>query len=162
MRIRTEANECIDGQRYHYQKATSPTHAQLIRNIHLKFNKEIAAQHDGDNDDDTTDNSERPDGDNDNDNDVDCFPRQDKQPVLPQPDISPTAPTANNTPPSLIESSTDNPDDDDDDDDSMIIHDNRCYYNSDYDDDAADGTYTLDNSFDSATGIDDSATGNDG
>ena len=39
--------------------------------------------------------------------DVDCFPRQDKQPVLQQQDISPTAPTANNTSPSLIESSTD-------------------------------------------------------
>ena len=48
-------------------------------------------------------NNDRPDDDNDNDNDVDCFPRQDKQPVLPQ-DILPTAPTANanNTPPSLI------------------------------------------------------------
>ena len=41
-----------------------------------------------------------------NNNDVDCFPRQDKQPVLPQ-DISPTAPTANNHPLSSIESSTD-------------------------------------------------------
>ena len=49
----------------------------------------------------------RPDDDNNN-NDVDCFPRQDKQPVLPQ-DISPTAPTANanTTPPSSIESPTD-------------------------------------------------------
>ena len=36
-----------------------------------------------------------PDNDNNNNNDVDCFPRQDKQPVLPQ-DISPTATTANN------------------------------------------------------------------
>ena len=41
--------------------------------------------------------------DDDNDNDVDCFPRQDKQPVLPQ-DISPT-----DTLPSLIESTTDTP-----------------------------------------------------
>ena len=40
---------------------------------------------------------------NDDDDDVDCFPRQDKQPVLPQ-DISPT-----NTLPSLIESTTDTP-----------------------------------------------------
>ena len=50
-------------------------------------------------------NNDRPD---DDDDDVDCFPRQDKQPVLPQ-DISPTAPTtadANNTSPSLIETPT--------------------------------------------------------
>ena len=46
-------------------------------------------------------NNDRPD--DDDDDDVDCFPRQDKQPVQPQ-DISPTAPTANNTSPSLIES----------------------------------------------------------
>ena len=52
-------------------------------------------------------NNDRPD-DDDNNDDVDCFPRQDKQPVLPQ-DISPTAPTANNTSPSLIESSPDTP-----------------------------------------------------
>ena len=44
---------------------------------------------------------------NDNDDDVDCFPRQDKQPVLPQ-DISPTT-NANNTSPSFIESPTDTP-----------------------------------------------------
>ena len=51
---------------------------------------------------------DRPDDDhNNNDNDVDCFPRQDKQPVLLQQDIPPTAPTANNTLPSLIESFTD-------------------------------------------------------
>ena len=50
-------------------------------------------------------NNDRPD-DDDDDDDVDCFPRQDKQPVLPQ-DISPTAPTANSSPPSLIESPTD-------------------------------------------------------
>ena len=79
-------------------------------------------------------NNDRPDDDNDNDNDVDCFPRQDKQPVPPQ-DISPTA--TNNTPPSLIESFTDKstntdntcnniknnndrPDDDDDDDDDDV------------------------------------------
>ena len=46
--------------------------------------------------------------DDDDDDDVDCFPRQDKQPVLPQ-DISPNAPTAstaNNTSPSLIETPT--------------------------------------------------------
>ena len=57
-----------------------------------------------------------------------------------------------------------NPDDDDDDNDSTIIHNNRCYANSDYDDNEADDTYyTLDdNSFDYATGIDDYATGNDG
>ena len=47
-------------------------------------------------------NNDRPD---DDDDDVDCFPRQDKQPVLPQ-DISPTT-NANNTSPRLIESSTD-------------------------------------------------------
>jgi hypothetical protein len=41
---------------------------------------------------------------NNNNNDVDCFPWQDKQPVLPSQDISHTAPTANNTPPRLIES----------------------------------------------------------
>ena len=51
-------------------------------------------------------NNDRPD---DDDDDVDCFPRQDKQPVLQQQDISPTSPIANNTSPSLIESSTDNP-----------------------------------------------------
>ena len=49
------------------------------------------------------DNNNSPDDDNDND-DVDCFPRQDKQPVIPSQDIPPTAPTANNTPPSFIES----------------------------------------------------------
>ena len=41
-----------------------------------------------------------------NNNDVDCFPRQDKQPVFPQQDISPT-----DTLPSLIESTTDTPTD---------------------------------------------------
>ena len=47
--------------------------------------------------------NDRPDDDyNNNNNDVDCFPRQDKQPVLPQ-DISPN----NNTLPSLIETNTD-------------------------------------------------------
>ena len=51
-------------------------------------------------------NNDRPD---DDDDDVDCFPRQDKQPVLQQQDISPTSPIANNTSPSLIESSTDTP-----------------------------------------------------
>ena len=51
---------------------------------------------------------DRPDDDNSNDdNDVDCFPRQDKQPVLQQQDISPTATTATDTSPSLIESPTD-------------------------------------------------------
>ena len=48
-------------------------------------------------------NNDRPDDDDDNNDDVDCFPRQDKQPVLPQ-DISPT-----DTLPSLIESTTDTP-----------------------------------------------------
>ena len=77
------------------------------------------------------DNINNADDDNNN-NDADCFHRQDKQPVLPSQDISPTAPTANNTPPSLIEPPTDTrenksydniennndrPDDDDDDDD---------------------------------------------
>ena len=51
----------------------------------------------------------RPDDDdnnnNNNDDDVDCFPRQDKQPVLQQ-DVS-NEPTANDPSPSLIESSTD-------------------------------------------------------
>ena len=163
--------------------------------------------------------NDRPD-DDDDDDDVDCFPRQEKQPVLLQQDTSPTAPTATDTSPSLIEFPTDkptdttdsdnnnniqratqnnnnrpdddndnaaecspwqdkqpmfpqdiptppqetNPDDDDNDNDSTIIHNNRCYANSDYDDNEADDTYyTLDdNSFDYATGIDDYATGNDG
>ena len=39
------------------------------------------------------DNIENDRPDDDDDDDVDCFPRQDKQPVLPQ-DISPTVPTA--------------------------------------------------------------------
>ena len=100
------------------------------------------------------DNIENNHPDDDNNNDVDCFPWQNKQPVLPQ-DISPTALTANNTSPSFIESSTDkstdpmnnnnnNNDpskDNDDDDDSTAIHDNRYYeygeydYNDDYNDD---------------------------
>ena len=46
-------------------------------------------------------NNDRPD---DDDDDVDCFPRQDKQPVIQQQDISPT-----DTLPSLIESPTDKP-----------------------------------------------------
>ena len=50
-------------------------------------------------------NNDRPD-DDDNNDDVDCFPRQDKQPVIPQQDISPT-----DTLPSLIESTTDTPTD---------------------------------------------------
>ena len=41
-------------------------------------------------------NYDRPD--NDHDNDVNFFFRKDKQPVPPQQDISPTTPTANNTP----------------------------------------------------------------
>ena len=65
-------------------------------------------------------NNDRPD---DDDDDVDCFPRQDKQPVLPQ-DISPT-----DTPhPScLIETTTDTSLDttNNDDDDSTVIHDNQ-------------------------------------
>ena len=74
-------------------------------------------------------NNDRPDDDNDND-DVDCFPRQDKQPVLPQ-DISPT-----NTLPSLIESTTDTPtapmnlvnnNDNNDDDDYDDDDDDDCY-----------------------------------
>ena len=62
--------------------------------------------------------NDRPDDDNDNTNndDVDCFPWQDKQPVIPQQHISPTAPIANTTPPSLIaspmEKSTDTTDTD--------------------------------------------------
>ena len=44
---------------------------------------------------------------------------------------------------------------DDDYDDITIIHDNRCYDNSNYDDDVADDAYTLDdNSFNFATGND--------
>ena len=66
--------------------------------------------------------NDRPDDDNDNNNndddddDVDCFPRQDKQPILPQ-DITPTASTAtaNNTSPSLIETHTDKSTDNDND-----------------------------------------------
>ena len=53
--------------------------------------------------------NDRPD---DNDDDVDCFPWQEKQPVLLQQDPSPTASTApavNDTSPSLIESPTDKP-----------------------------------------------------
>ena len=34
-------------------------------------------------------NHDRPDDDNNNDDDIDCLPRQDKQPVLPQQVISP-------------------------------------------------------------------------
>ena len=54
-------------------------------------------------------NNNRPDDDNNDNDDVDCFPRQDKQPVPQQQDISPTAPTANanNASPSFIESFTD-------------------------------------------------------
>ena len=47
-------------------------------------------------------NNDRPD--DDNNDDVDCFPRQDKQPVISQQDI-PTTETL----PSLIESPTDTP-----------------------------------------------------
>ena len=114
-----------NGERY--QKATSPAHAQLIRNIRQKFNEEIADHN----------NSERPDDDNDNKNDIDCFPQQDKQLVLPPPDIPPTNTLRTN----LIESTTTI--NDDDDDDSTVIHDNR-YYDSDYDDDEADDAYIND------------------
>ena len=92
-----------------------------------------------------------PDDDNNN-KDVDCFPRQDKQPVLPK-DIS------TDTLPSLIECPMDkstNPmntntnnndssddDDDDDDDNSTVIQDNQYYDNTNYDDD--DDAYALDN-----------------
>ena len=111
-------------------------------------------------------NNDRPD--DDNNDDVDCFPRQDKQPVIPQ-DISP-----NDTPLSLIESNTDtrldttdtnndssdndnnhsdDNDDNDDDDDSTIIHDNYddysnadynydAYLDADNDDDDDDDSYT--------------------
>ena len=91
-----------------------------------------------------------PDDDNNN-KDVDCFPWQDKQPVLPK-DIS------IDTLPSLIESPTDkftNPmntntnnndssddDDDDNDDNSTVIQDNQYYDNANYDDD--DDAYALD------------------
>ena len=88
-------------------------------------------------------NNESPD--DDNDNDVDCFPRQDKQPVLPQPDIPPTDTLC----PSLTASPTDkytdhmttdnyinnrpdnNNDDDNDDDDDTVIHNNRYYDDDD-------------------------------
>ena len=110
-----------NGERY--QKATSPAHAQLIRNIREKFNEELAAPqyYDGDDDDD----------DDNNNDDVNCFPQQDKQPVLPPPDVSPT----DTLRPSLIESATPN---DDNDDDSTVIHDNRYYDNDDDDDDDND------------------------
>ena len=84
--------------------------------------------------------------DDDDDDDVDCFHRQDKQPVLPQ-DILPTAPIANNNPPSLIDSPMDTSthtitytynnknDDNDDDGDSTVIHHNQYYDNDDDDDD---------------------------
>ena len=58
------------------------------------------------NNNNNNDPSDDDDDDDDDNHDVDCFPRQDKQPV-PAQDISPTVPTANNTPPSLIASSTD-------------------------------------------------------
>ena len=45
-------------------------------------------------------NNNRPDDDNNNNNDVDCFPRQDKQPV-PLQDISPIESTTTDTLPSL-------------------------------------------------------------
>ena len=44
---------------------------------------------------------------NNNNDDVDCFPQQDKQPILQQQDTSPTTLTAANTSPSLIESPMD-------------------------------------------------------
>ena len=87
----------------------------------------------------TNNNNDRPD---DDDDDVDCFPRQDKQPVLPQ-DISPT-----DTPrPSLIDPS--------DADDSTVIHDNRYYKIKAYDDNDDD-----DDDDDDAAAVDDgTATG---
>ena len=47
--------------------------------------------------------------DNNNHDDVDCFPPQDKQPVLPQDDISSTVTNNTYSFPSLIESPTENP-----------------------------------------------------
>ena len=85
-----------NGERY--QKATSPAHAQLIRNIRQKFNEEIDTQFKADAASPIFQSSST------DDNDVDCFPRQDKQPALQQQDISPT-----DTLPSLIESPTDTP-----------------------------------------------------
>ena len=72
--------------------------------------------------------SNRPDDDNNNiNNNVDCFPRQDKQSVIPQ-DISPTATTANNPSLSLIESATDNSTDPDTDNMNInpTIHPHDC------------------------------------
>ena len=78
-------------------------------------------------------NNDCPDDDNNNNSDVDCFPRQDKQPVQPQ-DISP-----NDTLPSLIESTTDTfLDTTNYDDDGTVIHDTRYYDNDDNDDDDDD------------------------
>ena len=56
---------------------------------------------------DTSYNNIDTDRPNDNDNEINCFPRQDKQPVLQQQDVLPTAPTTTDTSPSLIESPTD-------------------------------------------------------
>ena len=64
-------------------------------------NKSNNIDNDGTNDDNHNNNN------NNDDDDVDCFPQQNKQPVLPQQDTSPTVPTINSTSPSLIESSTD-------------------------------------------------------
>ena len=64
-------------------------------------------------------NNDRPD--DDDDDDVDCFPRQEKQPVLLQQDTSPTAPTATDTSPSLIEFPTDKPTDTTDSDNNNNI-----------------------------------------
>ena len=88
-------------------------------------------------------NNESPD--DDNDNDVDCFPRQDKQPMLPQPDIPPTdtlrpsltaSPTEKYTDPMTTDNyinnrPDNNNDDDNDDDDDTVIHNNRYYDDDD-------------------------------
>ena len=57
-------------------------------------------------DNDSTNGDNHNNNNNNDDDAIDCFLRQDKQPVLPQQDISPTVPTINSTSPSLIESST--------------------------------------------------------
>ena len=108
----------------------------------------------------------------DNDNDVDCFPWQEKPPMLPQ--AQDLLPNVTNALPSLIESPMDkstnttennnndprddyDDNDDDDNDDSTVIHDNWYYDNVNYDDDDDDDndSFTLDNNaFDYATGSD--------
>ena len=70
----------------------------------------------------------------DDEDDVDCFPRQDKQPVPPQQDISPTGDTL----PSLIESTTDTPTDPTDNKNNNEPSDDNIENNNDHPDDDDD------------------------